>query len=398
VQAGQFETRSFKSYVKGMTLRRLYLDWNATAPVSEAVREAVTAALMEAGNASSVHSAGRAAHRRLEEARAAVAALVEAAPQELVFTSGGTEANNLALKGTACASLIVSAVEHDSVRGLVAHDGRPQLTCPVDEAGRVNLEALASLLKEAPSPALVSVMLANNETGVIQPVAEAAELAHAHGGLIHCDAIQGPGRLSLNFRELGLDLASLSGHKLGAPQGVGALWIREGLEIKPLFDGGGQELRRRAGTEPLPAIAGFGAAARESIAHLQEAPRIRALRDRMESAVLETAPDAWISGAHAERLVNTSSLAMPGMAAETQVMGFDLEGICVSAGSACSSGKLKASHVLAAMGVPDETAACAIRVSLGHSTSDADVDRFVAAWRKLFERTRGRSRPTAVSA
>lgn len=381
-----------------MSMPRLYLDWNATAPVSEAVREAVSSALVEAGNASSVHSAGRAAHRRLEDARAAVAALVDVPTQELIFTSGGTEANNLALKGVACASLVVSAVEHDSVRAPAVRDGREHFICPVDEEGRADLAALADLLKQAPAPALVSLMLANNETGVIQPVSDAAELAHAHGGLIHCDAIQGPGRLPLNFHELGLDMASLSGHKLGAPQGVGALWVRQGLEIEPLLDGGGQELRRRAGTEALPAIAGFGVAACEALAHLGEISRIRARRDRLEAAICGIAPEARIFGAKAERLANTSSLAMPGMAAETQVMGFDLEGICISAGSACSSGKLQASHVLAAMGVPDDIASCAIRVSLGHSTTDADIDRFTASWRKIFERARDRSRPAVVSA
>ena len=398
MQAGQFETPLGKGYVKSMTAQRLYLDWNATAPVSAGVRDAVAAALKETGNPSSVHSAGRAAHRRLEDARAAVAGLAGVAPREIVFTAGGTEANNLAIKGASCASLIVSAVEHDSVRSPVLGDGRPQWTCPVDEAGRVTLEALASILKEAPAPALVSLMLANNETGVIQPVAEAAELVHAQGGLLHCDAIQAPGRLPLNFRELGLDLASLSGHKIGAPQGVGALWIREGIEIAPLLDGGGQEQRRRAGTEPLPAIAGFGEAAREALARLDEVPRLAVLRDRMETAIREIAPEARIFGAAAERLANTSSLAMPGLAAETQVMGLDLEGICISAGSACSSGKLQASHVLAAMGVHDEIASCAIRVSLGHSTTETDIDRFVAAWRKLHERARERTGAARMTA
>jgi len=381
-----------------MSAPQLYLDWNATAPVSQAVREAVRVTLEEGGNASSVHAAGRGAHRRLEESREAVAALAGVKPDEIVFTSGGTEANNLAIKGASCRSLIISAVEHDSVRAPARRDGRPFAVCPVDDRGVIDLSVLARLLRGSPQPALVSLMLANNETGVIQPVAKAAELVHAHGGLIHCDAIQGPGRLSLNFRELGLDLASLSGHKVGAPQGVGALWIRDGRDTVPLIEGGGQERRRRAGTEPLPAIVGFGVAASDALEHLEDVQRIHALRDKLEAAILDIAPDAIVFGKDVERLANTSCVMMPGVAGETQVMSFDLEGICISAGSACSSGKLQASHVLEAMGVPNEMSSCAVRVSLGHSTTDEDIDRFVAAWRKLFERAQGRSGATAVSA
>jgi len=381
-----------------MTAPRRYLDYNATAPASPAVREAVASALETGGNASSVHAAGRAARRMIEEAREAVARLVGGEAEEIVFTSGGTEANSLALGGPSAASLIVSAIEHDSVLAPARADPRPVFLCPVTADGAINLQALDRLLSEAPAPALVSLMLANNETGVIQPVAAAAERVHARGGLLHCDAIQGPGRLPVDLPGRGVDCASLSGHKIGAPPGVGALWMRDGLEIVPQLLGGGQERRRRAGTENLPGIAGFGAAAGEAENALEAAGDLAALRDRLEAGIRGIAPEAAIFGTAAERLANTACISMPGMAAETQVMAFDLEGICVSAGSACSSGKVQASHVLAAMGVPEAEADCAIRVSLGRETQPDDIDRFLDVWRMLYDRMKSRRAASSVPA
>lgn len=361
-----------------------YLDYNATAPVRSEAAEAVAAALAAGGNASSVHGPGRAARRRLEDARDAVAALVGAVPSEVVFTSGGTEANALALRGTGAARLLVSAVEHDSV----LRNAPEAAIVRVDGNGVVDLAALERLLRESPSGALVSVMLANNETGVIQPIAEIAHLARAHDALVHCDAVQAAGKIAVDIAALGVDMVSLSAHKLGGPQGVGALILRERVALRPLFGGGGQESGRRAGTENLPGIAGFGAAAATALLELQAgaSARVAALRDRLESAVRRAAPQAVIHGAGAARLPNTSCIGLPGVAAETQVMALDLAGVAVSSGAACSSGKVRTSHVLGAMGVAAAEAGSAIRVSLGWQSTEGDVDRFLAAWGGLAAR------------
>jgi len=359
-----------------------YLDYNATAPLKPAVIEAMVGALGATGNPSSVHRAGQSARRALERARAAVAALAGAPPDAVVFTSGGTEANNQALRsvGGPC---LVSAVEHDSV--LAAAPAAERL--PVDGAGRIELARLAERLA-ATRPALVSVMLANNETGVVQPVAEVAELARRHGALVHCDAVQAAGKLTLDRAALGADFVTLSAHKLGGPQGVGALVLADGIEPAALMRGGGQERRWRPGTENLPGIVGFGRAAELALEDHEWATRVGALRDRLEALILAIAPAARIYGRGAERLANTSCLSMPGVSNQTQLIALDLAGVAVSTGSACSSGKVGPSHVLAAMGVPPAEAASAIRVSLGWASSAADVDRLVDAWTRLYERTR----------
>ena len=368
-------------------LRTSYLDYNATAPVKPAVIEAMVGALSRAGNPSSVHRPGRAARRALEQAREAVAALVGAAPDAVVFTSGGTEANNQAL-GSVRGACLVSAVEHDSV--LAAAPVAERL--PVDLLGRVDLARLADRLA-AVRPALVSVMLANNETGVVQPVAEVAELAHRHGALVHCDAVQAAGKLAIELAALGVDLLTLSAHKLGGPQGVGALVLGDGTEPAALLRGGGQERRWRPGTENLPGIAGFGRAAELALEDRDWRARVGALRDRLEAEILAIAPAARVYGRGAERLANTSCLTMPGVGNQTQLIAFDLAGIAVSTGSACSSGKVGPSHVLAAMGVDPAEAATAIRVSLGWASTALDVDRFVAAWTRLHARTRRSAQP-----
>jgi cysteine desulfurase len=347
------------------------------------VIEAVAEALGRVGNPSSVHHAGRAARRALEQARAGVAALVGAVPEAVVFTSGGTEANNQAL-GSADGPLIISAIEHDSVLAAAPEAER----LPVGGDGRVELGPLEERLA-ARRPALVSVMLANNETGAIQPVAAIAALAHRYGARVHCDAVQAAGKLAIDMRALGVDLMSLSAHKLGGPQGVGALVLGEDVTPAALLRGGGQERRLRPGTETLPGIVGFGRAAELALADREFSARVAALRDRLEAEILALAPAAPIYGRGAPRLPNTSCIGMAGVSNQDQLIAFDLAGIAISTGSACSSGKVGPSHVLAAMGVAPEAAAGAIRISLGWASSGEDVGRMVAAWGALYARTRG---------
>jgi cysteine desulfurase len=363
--------------------RQSYLDWNATAPLRPEAADAISAALGECGNPSSVHRSGRAARQRVERARERVAALVGAAPEGVVFVSGGTEANHLALLGSGRERVMVSAVEHHSVLDAVA----AAQTILVDGNGIVDLGRLDEMLATDPRPALVSVMFANNETGIVQPVAEIGRLAHAYGALFHCDAIQSAGKAPVSMDAIGADLLSLSAHKLGGPPGVGVLAVRGGIELQPTIRGGGQERGRRAGSENLPGIAGFAAAAEAAAARLAEYERVRQLRDDLEAAILEIAPDAVVIGAGGARLPNTSAIAMPGVSAETQVIALDLDGVMVSAGAACSSGKVGPSHVLAAMGMPSEITGSTIRVSLGWSTTEGDIGHFLEAWTKLYRRS-----------
>jgi cysteine desulfurase len=371
---------------------RVYLDFNATAPLRPQARAAMAAALDVVGNPSSIHAEGRAARRLIELARAQVAALAGGEPRNVRFTSGGTEANGLALAawaqagGPACDRLLVSAVEHPSVLAGGAFEAAAIETIPVDPFGRVDLDLLAGRLQALATAGLrplLSLMMANNETGVIQPVAEAARLVHQAGGLIHVDAVQAPGRIPIDLGALEADLLTLSGHKIGAATGVGALIKRSGdLQLaRPPIRGGGQEFGTRAGTENVAGIAGFGAAA---AAVMTESPgmagQLAALRARLEQGLIERTPGAVIFGAEVARLPNTTLLALAGMKAETAVIAFDLAGLAVSSGAACSSGKVQPSHVLAAMGVPPALARGAIRVSLGPTSSEFDVERFLAAW------------------
>ena len=367
-----------------MTAGFTYLDYNATAPVRPEAAAAVADALSRAGNPSSVHRAGRAARAAVEKARGQVAALVGCRPSELVFTSGGSEANMAALTRTGAARLIISAIEHDSVTETAAGSGLPVQTVPVDGEGLIDLAVLERLLAEHPRDGgtLISLMLANNETGVIQPVAEAARLAVRFSARMHCDAVQAAGKIPVDFADLGVDYLSLSAHKLGGPQGVGALVVREVCALTPLVRGGGQEQGRRSGTENVPGIAGFGVAA--ELACLPDV--IGALRDRWEARVRDGIPGAVIFSMCAPRLPNTSCVAVPGVGSETQVMALDLAGIGVSAGAACSSGKVKSSRVLAAMGYGDDLAGSAIRISLGWATTEVDMNRLFDAWIALHER------------
>ena len=362
----------------------IYLDYNATAPIKPAVVDAVAEALMLAGNPSSVHGFGRDVRKRIEDAREQIAALVDCAPPELVFTAGGTEANNTALHGAGRPVLIVSAIEHPAVLRAAEAHAEALTVLPVGADGVLDLGALDAALAAHGPQALVSVMLANNETGVIQPVAEIAARARRAGALVHCDAVQAPGRIPLSFAGLGVDMMSVAAHKFAGPKGIGALVVRAGLDIAPLILGGGQERGLRGGTENAAGIVGFGTAARLARGDLERAGEIAALRDRLEARLRETEPAVTIFSEGAARLPNTSCVTMPGVQSETQVMGLDLAGLAVSAGSACSSGKVEPSHVLRALGAPDDVGGCAIRVSLGWATTGDEIDRFLGAWRALY--------------
>ena len=354
-----------------------YLDHNATSSIRPAAFDAVVEALRAGGNPSSVHRQGRAARARVDAGRRNVAALVGALPAEVVFTSGGTEANSLALGGAGRRRVLISAIEHDSVWRAVPNAEK----IPVDRQGVVDLAILERMLASSAEPALVSVMFANNETGVLQPVAEIVRLAKVAGALVHCDAVQGAGKVTVDLHGTVVDYLSLSAHKLGGPTGVGALVVRTGAPFVTDRRGGGQESSRRAGTENVAGIAGFGAAVAEAGKGLSST-----LRDRLEAALLEIAPGACVFGAGAARLPNTTSISMPGVRAETQVMAFDLAGVAVSAGAACSSGKVTRSAVLSAMGVKDAEADTAVRISCGWNTVSDDIERLIAAWQDLYIR------------
>jgi len=370
--------------------RRIYLDWNATTPLRAEVRAAMEASWDIAGNPSSVHAEGRQGRRLVEDARAAVGASLGALPRNIVFTSSGTEANALALSpglhvagGRPVRRLLVSSIEHASA--LAGGRFAPEAieTIAVTSSGVVDLESLRGKLA-AKEPALVSIMAANNETGALQPISEAARIVHEAGGVLHVDAIQALGKIPFDIRELGADLVTVSAHKIGGPKGVGALAMAEGLEgIAPLVRGGGQEQGRRAGTENVSGIAGFGAAVKAALSTREaDSRRLEGLRDRLEAG-LRRVSGLIIFSSDVPRLPNTTLFTAPGLRAETAVIGFDLEGIAVSSGSACSSGKVQPSHVLQAMGVGPELAQGAVRLSLGWSTTEADIEFCLKAWRKL---------------
>ena len=369
---------------------RIYLDWNATAPLHREAREAMTAAMDLSGNPSSVHAEGRKARKLVEDARAAVAGAVGALPRNVIFTSGGTEANALALtpglrrvSGPLVERLAVSAIEHASVLAGGRFPTEAISNIGVTRSGLVDLDRLRVMLADLP-PALVSIMLANNETGAVQPVAEAGEIVHSAGGLLHVDAIQAFGKIPFDINALNADLLTLSAHKIGGPKAVGALVLAEGLlGPEPLLRGGGQERGHRAGTENVAGIAGFGAAVSAALSTVdRDAIRLEGLRNHLENGLRQT-PDMIVFSDDVTRLPNTTLFTVPGLKAETAVIGFDLAGIAVSSGSACSSGKVQPSHVLQAMGYGPKLAQGAVRLSLGWSTSEADIDRCLEAWRKL---------------
>ena len=367
---------------------RIYLDHNATTPVDPAAAEAMARALKDLfGNPSSVHYWGQQAKAALDDARSAVAALVGAEPFEIVFTSSGTEADNLAIRGAAEAlessgrrHLVTSGIEHEAVLNTfkaLARRGWNTTLLPLDATGVVSPDRLRDALTD--DTALVSVMHANNEIGTIQPVAELARIAHARGALFHTDAVQSAGKIPVNVRTLGVDLLALSAHKFYGPKGAGALWIKRGVRLLPVSTGGKQERNRRAGTENTPGLIGMGVAAAHAMAKLStEGARLTVLRDRLENGILASVPNTDVNGARDSRVPNTSNISFDRVEAESLLIALDLEGIAVSTGSACSSGTLEPSHVLRAMNLPTHRAQNSIRFSLGAGNTEEQIDRVVA--------------------
>ena len=384
---------------------RIYLDHNATTPVDPHVADVVAHALRDDfGNPSSVHHFGQRAKATLDEARTAVAALIGADTADVVFTSGGTEADNFAIRGAAEAleplrrkHLIATAIEHEAVLNTLralARRGWKTTLLPVGADGIVSPDALRAAITD--DTALVSVMHANNEVGTVQPVAELAAIAHERGALVHSDAVQSAGKIPVDVKALGVDLLALSAHKFYGPKGAGALWIKRGTRLSAILTGGKHERNRRAGTENVPGIVGLGAAARIAQQKLvPEAARVGALRDRLEAGILGAVAGATVNGAPERRVPNTTNISFDGVEAESLLIALDLEGIAVSTGSACSSGTLEPSHVLRAMGFPPHRTQNSIRFSLGKDNTEADVDRVVAVTPKLVEKLRGLTRAAA---
>jgi cysteine desulfurase len=378
---------------------RVYFDYNATTPLAPEVIEAVARASRDTfGNASSVHHFGQQAKAALDDARSELATLIHGDPSEIVFTSGGTEADNMAIRGAAEAieptgrrHLIASAIEHEAVLNTLkalARRGWRTTLLSVDDSGIVAPDRLREAL--ADDTALVSIMHANNEIGTIQPIAELAQLAHARGALLHTDAVQSVGKIPVDVRALGADLLSLSAHKFNGPKGAGALWIKRGTRMLPIVTGGKHERNRRAGTENVPAIAGLGVAARLAGGKLDaEAARVAALRDRLEEGILRGVPGTAVNGARGSRVPNTSNISFDRVEAESLLIALDLEGVAVSTGSACSSGTLEPSHVLRAMGLPTHRTQNSLRFSLGMFSTEAEVDRVVEVLPRLVEKLRG---------
>lgn len=359
----------------------IYLDYNATAPLLPAARQAMLEVLGEPLNPSSIHAGGRKAKKLLEDARATIAQALGAFPNEVLFTASGSEANNMVLRAFADdRPLLTSTIEHASVGKTGRLLGGAKIAVTAD--GVVHLALLEQQLISLGRPALVSVMLANNETGVIQPIADIAEIVHRHGGLLHSDAVQALGKIPIDWGMLNADMLTVSGHKAGGPLGAAALLIRNDLPIRSLITGGGQELGRRAGTENIAALMGFAETVKQ-VAGCPDIARLKGLRDELEQTLRDA---AQIYGANATRLPNTSLIGMRGVKSETQLMHFDLAGFAVSAGSACSSGRIEPSHVLAAMGVDAEEAACALRVSLGWATTAEEIHSFALCWKSLHAR------------
>lgn len=364
----------------------IYLDYNATALIRPEVIELMAEVMREGGNPSSVHAYGRNAKARLEGARAAIVDAINCRPQMVIFTSGGTEANNMAVFSCGRDHLITTNAEHDSMRSVTERfDGKTDIIA-VDDNGLVDLDMLEELLKEDGENTIVSILYANNETGVLQDLEAISKITRQAGALLHIDAIQAFGKVPLNFMEMGVDMVSISSHKIGGPQGVGALIVREKLPVKSFILGGGQEHGRRGGTENIAGIAGFGLAVSMIPEALEKMETLRIWRDEIETDLKQYAPDVMFLGQDTARLPNVSTIYMPGVTSETQVMNFDLARICISAGSACSSGKVKASHVGLAMTGDEKIASCTIRMSLGWASVHSDVEAFLKVWKKQYDK------------
>jgi cysteine desulfurase len=384
---------------------RIYLDHNATTPPSEAVVEQMTSTLREEfGNPSSVHHFGQRAKAIIDGARSAVAALIGADPGDVVFTGGGTESDNLAIRGIAEAlepsgrkHLIATAIEHEAVLNTLkalARRGWKTTLLPVDESGIVSPDALRSAITD--DTALVSVMHANNEIGTVQPIAELAAIARERRAVFHSDAVQSAGKIPIDVKALGVDLLSISAHKFYGPKVVVAMWIRRGVRLQAPLTGGKQERSRRAGTENVAGIAGMGVAAREAIAKMDsEATRLAALRDRLEDGILRIVSGTALNGVRSPRVPNTTNISFDRTEAESLLIALDLEGIAVSTGSACSSGTLEPSHVLKAMGFPSHRTQNSLRFSLGAANTDADIDRVIAVMPGIVEKLRSLTRAPA---
>jgi cysteine desulfurase len=377
---------------------RVYFDYNATTPLSPEAAEAVLRTTRDVfGNASSVHHFGQLAKAALDEARSALAALVGGDPSEMVFTAGGTESDNFAIRGAAEAleatgrrHLIASAIEHEAVlntfKALARHGWRTTLL-PVEQSGIVSPDRLREAITD--DTAIVSVMHANNEIGTVQPISELAAIAHEHGSLMHSDAVQSAAKIPVDVRTMGVDLLSLSAHKFNGPKGAGALWIKRGTRMLPILTGGKHERNRRAGTENVPAIAGLGAAAHLAAEKMaREATRLAGLRDRLEEGVLRSVPGTAVNGARSSRVPNTSNISFDRVEAESLLIALDLEGVAVSTGSACSSGTLEPSHVLRAMGYPAHRTQNSLRFSLGLYSTEQEVDFVVGILPGLVEKLR----------
>jgi cysteine desulfurase len=384
---------------------RVYFDYNATTPVAPEIVEAITRVTLDLfGNPSSVHHFGQEAKRVLDEARSSVAALIGGEPSEVVFTSGGTEADNFAIRGVAEAlestgrrHLVASAIEHEAVLNTfraLARRGWRTTFLPVDQTGIVSPDRLRDALEATPAgtkddTVLVSIMHANNEIGTIQPIAELAAIAHEHRAVMHTDAVQSVGKIPVDVGTLNVDLLSLSAHKFNGPKGAGALWIKRGTRMHPILTGGKHERNRRAGTENVPAIAGLGVAARLAAGKLTaEAARLKTLRDRLEERVLREVPGTAINGVREPRVPNTTNISFDRVEAESLVIALDLEGVAVSTGSACSSGTLEPSHVLRAMGFPPHRAQNSLRFSLGSQSTESEVDRVIEVLPRLVDKLR----------
>ena len=383
---------------------RVYFDYNATTPLAPDATEAVVQTTREVfGNASSIHHFGQQAKAAMDDARTAVATLLNGDPSEVVFTSGGTESDNFAIRGAADAleptgrrHLIASAIEHEAVlntlRSLARRGWRTTLL-PVDHTGVVSADQLREAITA--DTAVVSVMHANNEIGTIQPIAALAAIAHEHGALMHTDAVQSVGKIAVDVRALGVDLLSLSAHKFNGPKGAGVLWIKRGTRMQPIVTGGKHERNRRAGTENVPAIAGLGVAAHLAAGKLSsEGARVGALRDRLEAGILRAVPGTAVNGAAEARVPNTTNISFERVEAESLLIALDLEGIAVSTGSACSSGTLEPSHVLRAMGLPTHRTQNSLRFSLGMFSTQEEVDHVVDVLPRLVEKLRGLTRKT----
>lgn len=362
---------------------RIYLDYNATAPIRPDVIDGMSKIMHHVGNPSSIHQEGREARKIIEQARQNVSELVGCHPKQVIFTSGATESNNMLLKGYAPhRRILVSATDHPSI----IYGGVDVELIPVHTNGLTDLVALEDLLKKDKTPSFVSIIMVNNETGVIQPIKEIGTLVKQYDGLFHTDAAQAAGRIPLHFPSMGVDFLSLSAHKMGGPHGMGAIIMQNGTNPPKLIHGGGQERRQRAGTENVAGIHGFGIAAEIALDNLENFSKLKAYRTQIETAFKSSHPNVLINGEEAPRVANTTSLTIEGFDASTLLMSFDLEGIAVSTGSACSSGSVQASHVLKAMGATDSQAKSGLRISSGWATTQGDIDAFIKSWTKIIQR------------